>query len=134
MNGQNVFCGESGITGGESAHPSADESRVLQRPSGASILAATSMPIVAGSRVSRAAVTMPRPQPPEWSIADVSLVAVREEEHAVSIANEGPVIDKLTAVGENGLSVWIIMILGAASWQDTSAVHFMVQHASFASK
>ena len=40
------------------SHPSAASSRVLQRPSGVSMLAAASMPMVAGSSVSSAAVTM----------------------------------------------------------------------------
>ena len=39
-------------------HPSAAASRVLQRPSGVSMLAAASMPMVAGSKVSSAAVTI----------------------------------------------------------------------------
>ena len=72
-------------------NPSAAESRVLQRPSGASMLAAASMPIVAGSSVHSAAARMARPHTPRCSMLAIIDVPESEDEQAVSILIAGPV-------------------------------------------
>ncbi len=71
-------------------HPSAAASRVLQRPSGDSMLAAVSMARVEGSRVSSAAVIMPRLHLPSFSMAPAKDIADKEDEHAVSMLTDGP--------------------------------------------
>ena len=80
-------------------HPSAAASSVLQRPSGASMLAAVSMPTVAGSRVSRAAVTRPRAAEPSSSSRAATLVAASEEEQAVSMEMAGPAAHSMMVWG-----------------------------------
>ena len=75
---------------GATSYPSAAESRVLQRPSGASILAAASMPIVAGSRVHSAAVNIPCAHVPRCSMPATIDVPDRDDEHAVSMLTAGP--------------------------------------------
>ena len=72
------------------AYPSAPLSSVLQRPSGANMLAAVSMLMVAASRVSSAAVTMPRCTCCLCSMPDTMAVADKELLHAVSMLMAGP--------------------------------------------
>ena len=72
-------------------HPSAAASSVLHRPSGASMLAAVSIPMVLGSRVSRAAVITPLAALPPCSKRLVRAAADREDEQAVSMEIAGPV-------------------------------------------
>lgn len=74
----------------QEAYPSAAESRVLQRPSGASMLAAASMPIVAGSSVLSAAVSTPRAHAPRCSMLAIIEVPDRDDEQAVSMLMAGP--------------------------------------------
>lgn len=62
----------------------------MQRPSGASMEAAASMAMVAGSRVTSAAQASARPARPSRSAAAARAMADREEEHAVSMAIAGP--------------------------------------------
>lgn len=78
------------LTASES-HPSAEASSVLHRPSGASMDAAASMPMVWGSSVSSDAAAMARlALPPRRSDAARAIDA-REEEQAVSMLMAGPV-------------------------------------------
>ena len=94
LSARQVYCTAMqhvGVQGQEAAaYPSAAASRVLQRPLGASMLAAVSMPMVAGSSVTRAAVTRQRPALPSFSSAHARLVADRDEEQAVSMDRAGP--------------------------------------------
>ena len=62
----------------------------MQRPSGASMPAAVNMTRVAGSSVSRAAVTNPRPHLPRCSMEAARAMADSEEEQAVSMLTDGP--------------------------------------------
>ncbi len=78
------------LTRWEDTDPSAAESRVLQRPSGASMLAAASMPIVAGSNVHSTAVRTARPHTPRCSMLAIMEVPESEDEHAVSMLIAGP--------------------------------------------
>lgn len=85
---------ESGVKN-RKPHPSAAASRVLQRPSGASMLAAASMPIVSGSSVSSAAVRMPRQHLPRRSISAIIDVPDSDDEQAVSMLMAGPAINNV---------------------------------------
>ena len=75
-------------------NPSAAVSRVLQRPSGDSMLAAVSMTRVDGSRVNNAAVMMPLEHLPCCSMALAREMADSEDEQAVSMLTEGPMRQK----------------------------------------
>lgn len=71
-------------------HPSAEASSVLQRPSGASMLAAASAPMVRGSSVSSAAAATARPHLPARISVAASAMEASEDEHAVSTLMAGP--------------------------------------------
>lgn len=74
----------------ETSHPSAAESSVLHRPSGASMEAAASMAMVAGSRVSSAAVSRPRRQRSLRSMSHIIDAPDSDDEQAVSMLRAGP--------------------------------------------
>jgi hypothetical protein len=52
--------------------------------------AAASMAMVAGSRVSNAAVSRPRAQRPLRSMSEINDAPERDDEHAVSMLIDGP--------------------------------------------
>lgn len=71
-------------------HPSAEASSVLQRPSGASMLAAANAPMVRGSSVSSDAAATARPHLPARISVAASAMEASEDEHAVSTLMAGP--------------------------------------------
>jgi hypothetical protein len=72
------------------AHPSAAASSVLHRPSGASMPAAASAPMVRGSSVSSAAAVMARSQPPARIRVAANETEASDDEQAVSTVAAGP--------------------------------------------
>ena len=80
-------------------HPSAPASSVLQRPSGASMLAAASMPMVRGSSVSSAAARSARAAFPARMRFAASETAASDDEHAVSMLMAGPAAERLGSGG-----------------------------------